>query len=52
MFAYELEHKRLVCPFDIEIVLGRYWLTSLKSKRPTAGMRIFRNRLATMLADF
>lgn len=42
MFARELEAGRLVQPFAIEIALGQYWLTALKSKRRTAAMQAFR----------
>jgi LysR family transcriptional regulator, regulator of gene expression of beta-lactamase len=42
MFTRELQHARLVQPFDIAIDRGAYWLTRLKSKRPTAAMAAFR----------
>ena len=42
MFAADLAEGRLVQPFDIEVSMGRYWLTRLKSKRPTTAMREFR----------
>jgi LysR family transcriptional regulator of beta-lactamase len=45
MFARELRLARLVRPFDLEIAAGSYWLTSLKSKQETAGMRAFRTWL-------
>jgi LysR family transcriptional regulator, regulator of gene expression of beta-lactamase len=45
MFARELESGQLVQPFKNEIALGRYWLTSLKSKPPTAGMKVFQQWL-------
>ncbi|HYZ48757.1 MAG TPA: LysR family transcriptional regulator [Sphingomonas sp.] len=45
MFARELRQGRLVRPFALEIAVGDYWLTSLKSKQETAGMRAFRNWL-------
>ena len=45
MFARELQLARLVRPFDLEIAAGSYWLTSLKSKQETAGMRAFRTWL-------
>ena len=45
MFARELESGQLVQPFRNEIALGRYWLTSLKSKPPTAGMKAFQQWL-------
>jgi LysR family transcriptional regulator of beta-lactamase len=45
MFARELESGELVQPFKEEIALGRYWLTSLKSKPQTAGMKAFQHWL-------
>ena len=45
MFARELQGGRLVRPFAVEIETGGYWLTRLKSRRATAGMRIFREWL-------
>jgi LysR family transcriptional regulator of beta-lactamase len=50
MFARELRHGRLVRPFDIEIAVGDYWLSSLKSKPETAGMRAFRAWLLESVA--
>lgn len=50
MFTRELRHARLVRPFEIEVGAGDYWLTSLKSKRETAGMRAFRNWLLETVA--
>jgi LysR family transcriptional regulator of beta-lactamase len=35
----------LVQPFAIETAAGSYWLTSLLSKRPTAGMQAFKSWL-------
>ena len=37
-------------PFAIEIAVGDYWLTSLKSKRRTAGMLAFRTWLVDSVA--
>lgn len=45
MFARELQGGRLVRPFAVDIETGGYWLTRLKSRRATAGMRIFREWL-------
>ena len=45
MFTRVLQQGRLVRPFDVEIVTGGYWLTSLKSKPQTAAMRAFRTWL-------
>lgn len=43
MFARELQHGRLIRPFDIEISTGSYWLTRLKSKQVTPAMQAFRD---------
>jgi LysR family transcriptional regulator of beta-lactamase len=45
MFTRELQQGELVQPFAIETVVGSYWLTSLRSKRPSAGMLAFRTWL-------
>ncbi|MGJ4946821.1 LysR substrate-binding domain-containing protein [Bradyrhizobium sp. HKCCYLS20291] len=45
MFSRELETGRLARPFAAEIAAGSYWLTWLKSKEPTSGMRAFRDWL-------
>lgn len=39
MFGRDIRHGRLVRPFGIEVDLGRYWLTSLKSKPQSRAMR-------------
>ena len=47
-FEAGLEHLRsgrLLRPFDLEIDVGRYWLTRLKSRRTTAALRAFRDWL-------
>jgi LysR family transcriptional regulator of beta-lactamase len=41
MFQRELREERLVQPFECQVVTGGYWLTRLKSKKPTAAMRAF-----------
>lgn len=41
LFARDLRSGRLVKPFEVEVDLGRYWLTRLKSRRTTAAMRNF-----------
>jgi DNA-binding transcriptional LysR family regulator len=38
----ELSLGRLVQPFDLEVSIGSYWLTSLKSKAESDAMRAFR----------
>ncbi len=50
MFTRELEMGTLVRPFEHEIVLGSYWLTRLKSKRPTSAMLAFQEWLTTNIA--
>lgn len=45
MFSRELASGQLVCPFDIAIDMGSYWLTWLKSKPMTPAMEIFRDWL-------
>ena len=51
MFARELQGGRLVRPFAVEIETGGYWLTRLKSRQATAGMRIFREWLLAAAAE-
>ncbi|MBP2232361.1 LysR family transcriptional regulator of beta-lactamase [Azospirillum agricola] len=48
MFARPLEAGRIVRPFAVEVSLGAYWLTWLKSRHVTPAMRAFR---AWMLAQ-
>lgn len=45
MFERDLRSGRLVRAFPTEIDAGRYWLTRLKSRRPTPAMRAFRDWL-------
>lgn len=47
MFQHDIKSGRLVQPFDLEVELGCYWLTSLKSKRQTRAMRDFADWLQT-----
>jgi LysR family transcriptional regulator of beta-lactamase len=42
MFAADLREGRLVQPFAVELPLGRYWLTRLQSRPPSAAWRAFR----------
>ena len=49
MFAHDLGAGRLVRPFAADVELGEYWLTSLKSKPPTAALRAFRRWLLESL---
>jgi LysR family transcriptional regulator of beta-lactamase len=41
MFGDDLRRQRLVRPFKAEVSLGAYWITSLRSKRPTEAMEAF-----------
>jgi LysR family transcriptional regulator of beta-lactamase len=50
MFSRALADGSLVQPFDIEIDLGRYWLTSIKSKRQTRAMRAVSDWLGACVA--
>lgn len=49
MFTRELEAGCLVRPFDTEIMLGSYWLTTLKSKRKSSAMQVFQVWLCSQL---
>lgn len=42
LFGRELQSGRLVQPFKVQIENGSYWLTSLKSRRATRAMAVFR----------
>jgi LysR family transcriptional regulator of beta-lactamase len=52
MFEGDLADGRLVRPFAAEVSTGRYWLTRLKSRRPTPAMRIFREWLLAATSRF
>jgi LysR family transcriptional regulator of beta-lactamase len=43
LFSEDVSRKQLVCPYDTQVYLGSYWLTSLKSKRHTNAMQAFRD---------
>ncbi|EEG82953.1 hypothetical protein PROPEN_03716 [Proteus penneri ATCC 35198] len=45
MFSREIKNGQLVQPFKIEVEMGKYWLTYLKSKPMTASMEIFQQWL-------
>jgi len=49
MFGNELASGRLVRPFAAEVPAGSYWLTWLKSREVTPGMRAFRDWLLDTL---
>lgn len=51
MFARDLQVGRLVQPFPLAVAAGSYWLTYLKSKEPTAGVRNFRSWLLQALGQ-
>jgi len=50
LFRRDLEQGRLAQPFDLEVRAGRYWLTWLKSRPPTAAMQAFRDWLTAQSA--
>jgi LysR family transcriptional regulator of beta-lactamase len=43
MFERELAEGRAARPFQLEVAMGGYWLTSLKSRKPTPAMAAFRS---------
>ena len=45
MFEHDLRQERLMQPFNIEVALGAYWLTRLKSSQETLAMHSFRSWL-------
>lgn len=51
LFADEIAAGRLARPFSMEVEAGAYWLTSLRSKASTPGMRAFRDWLVGRLAQ-
>ncbi|CAL8478366.1 HTH-type transcriptional activator AmpR (plasmid) [Caballeronia sp. S22] len=51
MFVRELQVGLLVQPFDIEVKTGGYWLTWLKSRRLSHGMRLFRDWIVAQAAE-
>lgn len=51
MFTRDLRSGRLVKAFDLQIDAGGYWLTRLRSRRPTAAMRAFRDWLVPAAAS-
>ena len=48
--AEDIRRRRLARPFDIEIALGSYWITSLRSKPCTAAVDSFAWLLAEAAA--
>ena len=51
LFADDLSRKRLVRPFDVQVFLGSYWLTSLKSRRVSQAMQTFSDWLTKESRD-
>jgi LysR family transcriptional regulator of beta-lactamase len=51
MFVHESKKGLLVRPFKQEIVLGSYWLTSLKSKPQTSAMKVFQSWLLAQVSS-
>ena len=43
MFERELAEGRAARPFRLEVAMGGYWLTSLKSRKPTPAMAAFQS---------
>src|SRR6202012_5607898 len=41
LFADDVSKRRLVRPFEVQVLLGSYWLTSLKSRRVSPAMQTF-----------
>jgi LysR family transcriptional regulator of beta-lactamase len=48
MFERELRQERLIQPFPIEVTLGGYWLTRLKSRTETRAMGALREWLRSI----
>jgi LysR family transcriptional regulator of beta-lactamase len=51
MFERELIEGRLVRPFAAEVETGAYWLTRLRTRRPTPAMEVFRDWLLAEARD-
>lgn len=51
MIGNDLRQERLVQPFAIEVSVGSYWLTRLKSRPMSAGMREFRQWMLDAAAE-
>ncbi len=51
MFVRELQAGLLVQPFDIEVKTGGYWLTWLKSRKLSHGMRLFRDWIVAQATE-
>lgn len=51
MFVRELQAGLLMRPFDIEVKTGSYWLTWLRSRRLSPGMRLFHDWIVAEAAQ-
>ena len=51
MFGEELRTERLMQPFGLHVLLGRYWLTRLQSRPVSPAMRTFRDWLVQQAAQ-
>lgn len=51
MFVQDLATGRLVAPFAVEVDLGSYWLTHLRTRPRTRAMRQFADWLMTRVAE-
>lgn len=51
MFSRDMMTERLVRPFAVDVSLGGYWLTRLRSRAETDAMRAFRTWLETTVSD-
>ena len=51
MFERELAERAAARPFRLEVGLGGYWLTSLKSRRPTPAMAAFHSWILAAAVD-
>lgn len=52
MFAEDIRRRRLARPFNLEISLGSYWITSLRSKPCTAAVESFKAWLLAEASTF
>jgi LysR family transcriptional regulator of beta-lactamase len=52
LFADDIRRRRLARPFDLEIVLGSYWITTLRSRPPTAAIESFKTWLLAEASRF
>ena len=50
LFSHEEQQRRIVRPFKTEIALGDYWLTWLRSRRPSPALLVFKAWLLETVA--